>query len=151
MRNSMLLICSLGLAGLATAFAADPFIGTWKMDPRSDEGAPKSELYTISPEGSDGVRLTKDVVGGKGTSNHAGGMCKFDGKDYPVTGHLLPDATRAVKRINSHTWVVTLKSAGKLVHETREVVSEDGKTLTATGAFSANGQTHDFTAIYTRQ
>jgi hypothetical protein len=145
----------LGLALAATAFAADPFIGTWKMDPRSDEGAPKSELYTISPEGSGAVRLTKDVVGSKGTPNHAGGVCKFDGKDYPVTGHLLPDATRAVKRISPHTWVVTLKSAGKVVHETREVVSDDGKTLTATGtvssAFSASGQAHGFTAIYTRQ
>ena len=94
-------------------------------------------------------------MGSKGTSNHAGGMCKFDGKDYPVTGHLLPEATRAVKRINAHTWIVTLRSAGKLVHETREVVSDDGKTLTATGtvsgAFSANGQAHDFTMIYTRQ
>ena len=65
------------------------------------------------------------------------------------------EAAREVKRINAHTWVVTLKSAGKLVHETREVVSDDGKTLTATGtvsaAFSANGQAHDFTMIYTRQ
>jgi hypothetical protein len=146
----------LGLLLAATASAADPFIGTWKMDPaRSDVTTPKSETYVVAPEGLDSIRLTRDYVGTNGASHHNTGTCKFDGKAYPVTGHSLPGATRAVKRIDARTWVVTLKSEGKLVHESKDVVSEDGNTLTMTGtisnAFSANQQTHAFTMVYARQ
>ena len=156
MRNTTLILCSLSFVLCATAAAADPFVGTWKMDPaRSSVIAPKSETYVVTLADSGAVTLTKDYVGSSGASHHNTTKCKLDGKDYPVTGHQLPGATRAVKRIDPHTWQVTLKSAGKLVNETREVVSDDGNTLTVTGivtgAFATDGQTHDIKTIYTRQ
>ena len=156
MRNSMLVVYALGLALSVFALTADPFIGTWEVDPaRSGVLAPKSEVYTVTADGSDGVRLTKDSVGFTGVSHHAVGTCKFDGKDYPVTGHSLPDATRSVKRIDAHTWKIILKSEGKLVSETREVVSDDGTTLTVTGtvsgAFTVNGKTYEVMTVYQRK
>jgi hypothetical protein len=156
MRNFMLVVYSVGVTVCAFASVADPFIGTWEMDPaRSGASSPKSEIYAVTPDGSNAVRLTKDYVGGKGVSHHATGTCKFDGKDYPVTGHSLPGATRAVKRINAHTWEVTLKSEGKIVTETREIVSDDGSTLTVTGTvrgtFATDGQTHEIMTVYRRK
>lgn len=154
MRNSLPILFSLGLALSAIASAADAFTETWKFDPsrsKSTGSQSRSEIYTLAPEGSDGVAITKDEVSSNGAAHHITGTCKFDGKDYPVTGHPLPDATRAVRRINSHTWETTLRSAGTVVREAREVVSDDGNTLTATGRMTLNGNMKDFTTVYTRQ
>ena len=154
MRNAALILYSLGLALSVTAWAADPFVGTWKFDPKQSKSSgnqPRSEIYRIAAKGSAGVALTKEYVSSNGVPHHITGTCKFDGRDYPVTGHPLPDATRALKRIDAHTWEMTLRSAGKPAQETREVVSNDGNTLTVTGTVTVSGQIHDFTMIYTRQ
>ena len=137
------------------AYGADPFIGTWKMDhqqSKTGSSPPRSsETYTIASDGSDGVVLTKDYVTANGVSSHITGACKFDGQAYPVTGHPLPGATRALKRVNSHTWETTLRSKGKIVEEARETLSEDGKTLTRAGTITINGvKHHDFTWVYKR-
>jgi hypothetical protein len=155
-------LAPLVLALSIPAYGADNFIGTWKMDPQQSKmtfvkdpgGSPTtwSETYTIASDGSDGVILTKDYVSPQGVSSHIVGACKFDGKDHRVAGHPLPGATRALKRVNSHTWETTLKSEGKIVQEAREVVSEDGNTLTVTGTMMINGvKHHDFISVYKRK
>jgi hypothetical protein len=56
----------------------------------------------------------------------------LDGKDNPVKGSPVPNATTALKRIDGRTLEAVNKVDGKVVTTTRVVVSADGKTLTAT-------------------
>ena len=58
---------------------------------------------------------------------------RFDDKDYPVSG--APPAgieTMAVKRVDAKTMQATGKKAGKIVLTATNVLSDDGKQLTAT-------------------
>lgn len=153
---SCAVLAPLVLVLAIVASGADPFVGTWELDPQHSKtgGSPpaSSETYTIASDGSDGVILTKDYVSSKGVSYHITGACKFDGKECPVAGHPLPGATRILKRLNSQTWETTLRSESKIVEEAREVVSEDRETLTRTGTITINGvKHHDFTWVYKRK
>jgi hypothetical protein len=115
----------------ASAFAADPVVGEWKLNLEKStfsDKAPKSATRVYA-ETADGTTLDQKMVGadGKETTMHT--VTKLDGKDHPVTGN--PDAdTVAGKRIDGLTSQFTLKKGGKVVGTVHRVVSADSKTLT---------------------
>jgi hypothetical protein len=149
------LLLALGVCFLnaAAAVAADPQIGTWKLNEAKSKispGAPKNNTVIYEPAG-DQVKITVDGVDGKGQPMHHVWTGKFDGKDYAVTGDPTAD-TRAYKRVNEHTLTFDQKKGGKVVTTGRVVVAADGKsrTVTTSGA-NAEGQKISTTAVYDRQ
>jgi len=82
-------------AGLAL-YAADPNLGTWKLNESKSKLAPsgaKNTLVVYTAVG-DSVKVTLDGVDWKGQTFKAEWTGKYDGKDYPVTGNPTTD-TRA--------------------------------------------------------
>ncbi len=139
--------------GLTVCFAANPHLGTWKLNEAKSKfspGAPKN--LTVSYEAvGDNIKATLDGVDGAGKPTHNEWTGKFDGKDYPVTGD--PDSDeRSYKMIDDHTLEVTVKKAGKVTITGRIVISADGKSRTiTTTATDAAGKKIKSTAVYDKQ
>ena len=143
----------LCLVGAAVCFAADPNMGTWKLNEAKSKlapGAPKNHTVVYEAAGEN-VKITVDGIGGDGKPVHHEWTGKFDGKDYPVTGDPSSDA-RSYTKIDDRTLAFTAKKGGKVTTTGRVVVAADGRsrTVTASGTDS-KGQKISSTAVYDKQ
>ncbi|MDP9064508.1 MAG: hypothetical protein M3O06_01435 [Pseudomonadota bacterium] len=150
---SLIMLAAVLLAG--PAFAADPIVGTWKLNTEKSKMSSHAAM-------SGGTRVYKETDGmytldqkmtgadGKETSNR---VQYRDGQEVKqntaaATG---PDATLA-KKVDANTWDFDLKKDGKIVGHVHRVVSADGKTLTIHNkGMQLNGSTGDETLVFDRQ
>jgi hypothetical protein len=135
------------------ADAADPVVGTWKLNTTKSSGSvptPKSETRTYAAA-PDGVALTWTRVAADGKESVVKTTFKYDGKDYPVTGSPDFDALSA-KKIDANTIESKQSRKGKPIGTTTRTVSADGKTLTLVSKLTtANGTLADTNWVYDRQ
>jgi hypothetical protein len=104
----------LAFAAGTAAFAADPHMGTWKLNEAKSKigpGAPKNNTVVYEAAG-DNTKVTVDGVDGTGQPLHNVWTGKFDGKEYPVTGDANADM-RSYTRVNERTLTFTQKKGGK--------------------------------------
>ena len=121
------------IVGTATCLAADPHMGTWKLNEAKSKitpGTPKFNTVTFKSM-SGNVKVTGDGIDAKGNPMHVEWTGKFDGKDYPIAGDPAAD-TRSYKKVDDRTLEVTVKKNDKVTVTARTVVSADGKSRTAT-------------------
>jgi hypothetical protein len=139
-------------AGLAL-YAADPQMGTWKLNEAKSKLAPSGARNNVVIYSADGdkVKVTIDGVDWQGKTFRDEWMGKFDGKDYPVGGAPLGDS-RSYTKVDANTLSFTGKSGGKIIFTGTTTVSPDGKTRTVTtSATDAQGKTFSTTAVYDKQ
>ncbi len=151
--RATVLTLALCFVGVAVCFAADAFIGTWKLNEAKSNfspGAPKNTTVVYEVVG-DNVKVTIDGIDGDGKPIRNEWTGKFDGKDYPVTGDSSSDA-RALKKIDDHTLTFDVKKGGKVITSGRIVLSADGKTRTVTTTGTdPKGNKITGTAVYDKQ
>jgi hypothetical protein len=139
------------LAG-AACFAANPQMGTWKLNEAKSKLSPggtknntvvyQSVLFQ--------TKVTIDGTDAKGKPTHNEWTGKFDGKDYPVTGDPSSD-TRAIKQIDDHNYELTIKKGGKLTMTGKAIISADGKSRTVTVRGANAGKMVESTSVYDKQ
>ena len=140
--NAMVLGAALCFAAATASFAADPNVGTWKLNEAKSKipaGASKNltVVYTVA---GDSYKCVVDGVDGAGKPTHNEWTGKFDGKDYAVTGDPTGD-TRAYTTVNDRTLAMTVKKAGAVTMTGQIVVSADDKTRTvSTSGTDSNGK-----------
>ena len=146
-----LTLCAVGVAtGVA---AADPNLGTWKLNAAKSKlapGTPKNDTVVYEAVG-DNVKITVDGTDGAGKPQHNEWTGKFDGKNYPVTGDPTLDS-RAYTRVDERTLTFANRLAGKVILTGRMSVSADGKTrtVTVTGTDAAGKQISS-TSVFDKQ
>jgi hypothetical protein len=120
------------LAG-AVCFAADPQMGTWKLnEAKSKITAGTLKFTTVTFKSTFGkVKVTGDGIDADGKPVHSEWTGNFDGKDYSVTGDPISD-TRSYTKVDDRTLHLTVKKGGKVIDTGRMVVSADGKSRTVT-------------------
>jgi hypothetical protein len=103
---------------------------------------------TVTREASDGgVKQTVTGERPDGTAVNASYTAKYDGKEVQVTGNS-PYDTIAIKQVNANTLTEERKKTGGSYKATsRIVVSNGGKTMTAT-AKGTNADGKEFTQSY---
>jgi hypothetical protein len=140
------------LAGGA-CYAADPQMGTWKLNEAKSKftaGTTKNTMVTYEAAG-DQVKVTVNGVNAKGASTHNQWTGRYDGKNYPVTGDSNSDA-RSYKKINDRTLELTIWNHGRVTGTGRIVLSADGKSRTVTtSGTDAKGKSFKSTAVYDKQ
>jgi len=151
--RTILLTVATCFVAVAMSFAANPNIGTWKLNEA------KSKIPAMTPKNTkvvyeavgDSLKVTVDGTDAEGKPAHNEWTGKFDGKDYPITGDPAADA-RSYKAVDDHTTELTNKKAGKVTLSGRIVISADGKsrTLTASGT-DAHGMKMEYVAVYDKQ
>src|SRR5438067_1060273 len=140
------------LAGSA-CLAADPQMGTWKLNEAKSKITPgtlkNTQVVYSSMLGQ--VKIKSDGIDANGKPMHVEWSGKFDGKDYPVTGDPNAD-TRSYRKVDDRTLEVTIKKGGKVTVASRTVVSADGKNRTAniTGT-TPNGKKFKNVAVYDKR
>ena len=134
--------------------AADPIVGTWKMNVAKSKfnpgPAPKSSTATYAEDG-DWLVLKVDGVSADGKPVTRNSRFKLDGKEYPYDspyGKGMIAGKKTGERRGMAT--VTLNSGGSYTQQT--VISADGKTRTiTTNGKNAQGQAMNNTVVYERQ
>jgi len=154
-RTIALTVATVALCFVAATlcYAADANVGTWKLNEAKSKFAPGSSknITVVYEEVGDNVKVTIDGTDGAGKPTHNEWTGKVDGKDYPVTGDSNADA-RSLKKVDDHTWVVSVKKDGKVTITGRIVVSADGKARTVTTTSTdAMGKKVKNTAVYDKQ
>jgi hypothetical protein len=151
--RNILLTMGLCFVAAALAFAANPNMGTWKLNEAKSKipaGATKNNTVVYEAAG-DSIKVTVDGVDGDGKPLHTEWTGMFDGKDYPLTGDPTAD-TRSYKKIDDHTNELTNKKNGKVISWGRIVVAADGKSRTVTvSGTDAKGKKVKYTAAYDKQ
>lgn len=141
------------VAGFGQYGAADPQMGTWKLNEARSKLNPRAAKVTTvvyAPAG-DGVKITVDGVDQDGKAVHDEWTGKFDGKDYPVTGDPRSDM-RSYRKIDDHTLELTVKKTGNVVTGGFIVISADRKSRTAIVMTSdATGRKAPIIAVYDKQ
>ena len=142
-------------AGIALAFAADPNMGTWKLNEGKSKfmpGATKNHTVVYAPAAGDMVKVTVDGVDKDGKAEHNEWTGKFDGKDYKVVGSTGLADTRSYTKVDANTLDMTLKKDGKVVGTGKITVSADGKSRTVTTMATDPKMTAmNNTAVYDKQ
>jgi len=127
---------TLALCFLAAAagFAADPQMGTWKLNESKSKFTPgtgKNTMVVYKDAMGGKVKITTDGIDAHGKATHSEWTGKFDGKDYSVTGD--PNAEmRSYTKLDDRTLDFTVKKGGKITVTGRVVVAADGKSRTVT-------------------
>jgi hypothetical protein len=151
--KAIVLALVLGFSGLAFGFAADAFMGTWKLNEGKSKlsaGVPKNNTVIYEAAG-DSIKITVDGTDADGKPAHSEWTGKFDGKDYPVTGDPTADV-RTYKQVNDHTLSFTNKKDGKATLTGRVVISKDGKSRTVkVSGTDSTGKKVSGTSVYEKQ
>jgi hypothetical protein len=151
--RATLLTLALCFVAAAVCFAADGFIGTWKLNEAKSKlspGTPKNSTVVYEAAG-DNVKVTIDGTDSDGKPSHNEWTGKFDGKDYPVTGDPSSDS-RSLKKISAHRLTFAVKKGDKVTTTGRIVLSADGRTRTVTTTVTdSKGKKVSGTAVYDKQ
>jgi hypothetical protein len=117
----------------AACFAADPQMGTWKLNEAKSKITPGTlrNTHVVYSSMLGQVKIKADGIDANGKPSHTEWSGKFDGKDYPVTGDPNSDA-RSYTKVNERTLTTTNKKNGKVTVTGQIVVSADGKSRTVT-------------------
>jgi len=152
-RNTLAALTVLLTATAATS-AANPLMGTWKLNEGKSKfapGATKNTTVTYTPAKGDMIKCTVDGVDKDGKPIHWTWVGKFDGKPYQIKGSPSFD-TLTYKPVKDRTNKTTARKAGKVVMTGTITVAKDGKSrvVTLTGT-DANGQKFTNTTYYDKQ
>jgi hypothetical protein len=140
------------LAGVR-CFAADPQMGTWKLNEGKSKITPGTLKNTsvVYKSMFGNVKVTTDGIDANGKPAHSEWSGKFDGKDYPVTGDPNQD-TRSYTKVNDRTLAFTVKKNGKVIATGRVVVAADGKNRSvAVNGTTPKGKKFKNVAVYDKQ
>jgi hypothetical protein len=141
---------AVSFAAVTACFAANPQMGTWKLNEGKSKVAPgmgKSTTVIYSEEG-DKIKVTVDGVDKDGKPTHGVWVGKWDGKAYDAKGNLAWDSA-AYKVVNDHTNDITTMKDGKVLWTGQVTVSKDGKSRTVTvNGTDANGKKFTSKAVY---
>jgi len=147
-------IVALSVMAAAACFAANPQMGTWKLNEARSKLAPDMGKNTtvVYSEQKDKIKVTIDGVGKDGKPRHSVWVGKFDGKAYPVNGNNIPVNSIAYRVINDRTNEVTAMKDGKLMWSGKIEVAADGKSRTATiNGTDENGKKFKSKAVYDKE
>jgi hypothetical protein len=134
----------LPLLILATAWAADPFVGNWKLNvAKSDFGSgPKAQSGSTTYEvGSGGYMYSSETVYSEDHKAGLRGPVQFDGtvNEGGLDGRAVTFVSKKIDD-NSYEVILTDKETGKVSHTFKYTVTPDSKTLTFTWMKSGEDQ-----------
>src|SRR2546425_25265 len=137
-------------AATAACFAANPHMGTWKLNEAKSKLVPGMGKNTtvVYAEQKDKIKVTVDGVDKDGKPTHSVWVGKFDGKAYSAKGNM-PFNSIAYKVVNDRTNDITAMKDGKMIWSGTITVAADGKSRTVTiNGTDADGKKFKGKAVY---
>jgi len=130
----VIVIFALVVMAAACTTAADPWTGTWKLNPEKSK-APggriphPTSINIIKVEGNT-MTMVADHTDTAGNTEHVEYTATLDGKEYPVTSTPAGSGTYTIslQKIDDRTREF-VEVIGTFTIQGRDVLSEDGKTF----------------------
>ena len=148
-----LMALALSFMAAGACFAANPHLGTWKLNEAKSKlqpGMGKNSMVTYTEE-KDKIKVTVEGVDKEGKPTHSVWVGKFDGKAYPAKGNLSWNSA-AYKAVNDRTNEITTMKDGKTLWTGKITVSADGKSRTVTiNGTDEKGKKYKATAVYDKE
>jgi len=148
----MLLAAMLAVA--TSAWAADPTLGTWKLNLAKSGYIPgpapirETRVYTRS---ANGVALTITTTNAGGKTGTVKITVAEDQKSHPVSDNPDFDTVR-LEHVDAFTVHSTMTKSGVIVAAGTRTVSKDLKTMTIEQKGKrANGRMYNFLSVYEKQ
>jgi hypothetical protein len=141
---------ALSFAAAAASFAANPHMGTWKLNEAKSKipAGMNKNMTVVYTEQKDKMKVEVNGVDKDGKPTHGVWVGNADGKAYKTKGNLAWDAA-VYKVVNDHTYEITTMKGGKVFSNGKSTVSADGKTRTvATEGTGADGKKFKSKAVY---
>ena len=157
MKTSLSLLVLAAVFFASPAFAADPVVGTWKLNVAKSKFSAGAELTAgtrVYTEANGLYTLDQKLTGadGKEKSNRAQYQNGKDVKQATAAAAAAAADTTFAKKIDANTWDFDLKKDGKVVGHVHRVVSADGKTLTVNNTgMQLSGVMGDGTLVFDKQ
>src|SRR5438094_8069909 len=152
--RTMLVAGTVWLATAVMALAANPHLGTWKLNESKSKlapGGPKNNTVSYTEAKNGMIKVTVEGVDKDGKSIHWTWDGKFDGKSYKAKGNSEFDML-ALKPVNDRTNNLTGTKNGKVVATGTITVAKDGKSrLVNTSGTDANGKKVTDKAYYDKE
>jgi len=154
MRKALLLFAVLGLAG--SLWAADPIIGTWKLN------IAKSKYPPNVPVAKEITEVYREIEGGQieltSTVTEKDGSTTLLKLTWPVQGGVAkvlqgdPAGTTWVETLIAGEWYATYLRDGKQFQTRHKAISKDGKTMRHTiRAADTQGKPFEILIVFDRQ
>jgi len=154
MMKTRIAVMALTLSFMAAGacFAANPHLGTWKLNEAKSKIAPETgkNNTVVYTEMKDKIKVTVEGVDKDGKPRHGVWVGKTDGKAYKTEGNMLWDAM-AYKVVNDHTYELTAMKGGKVLSSGKSTVSADGKSRTTTMSGTIDGKKFNNKAVYDKE
>jgi hypothetical protein len=164
MKRSLLLLAVLAISAVASGpvmaqamMPANPFLGSWKMNPAKSKftgvAGPKSLSREVVAQG-EGAKFTYSGVAADGKAIDYSFTSNYDGKDSAITGSGAPGGADAIaiKRTGANTTEAVLKKDGKEIGKSSSSVSKDGKVATTKGSGKGpDGKDYSTVVVYDKQ
>ena len=139
MTIKVMCVAAAALSFGISAFAADPSVGTWKLNLEkstySPDPPPMSSTIVIETSGDKGVKVNVETINAKGAKIKISYSATYDGKEYPFNQSgpgSAANQTVAFKQIDPQTVARTNYVDGNPAGKELWVVSKDGKVRTVT-------------------
>ena len=135
MRKVILLIAICSLS--STLWAADPIIGTWKMNPAkskfpSPQLTQKEQTEVYREIGNGRIELTYRSISNDGALNLEVFIFPAQGGTADVVKGAVAGRTYIETKFSTNEWYATCLENGKQLWVLHKAISKDGKTLTKT-------------------
>jgi hypothetical protein len=148
--KTILVILTVCLATGTACLAANPHMGTWKLNEKKSKamaGMGKNNTVTYSEQG-DKIKVTIDGTDKDGKPTHGVWIGKFDGKAYTVKGNV-PFSSMGYRVVNDRTNYIQALKDGKMAWSGTITVAKDGKTRTVLiHGTDANGKKFTNKSVY---
>ena len=132
MTTNLMKLVALLLCLAVGLWAADPWLGTWKLNvakSKLDPGSPLKSSVTTSEMVGDQMKTTMEPEMTTGEKLKMSWIGKLDGRDYPVQGAPF-SRTLALRVLSPTVREEIYKSDGKFNFAARGVLAKDGKSVT---------------------
>jgi hypothetical protein len=161
MRKAMLLLAVFGLVG--TVWAADPIIGTWKLNVAKSEFSPAylamlAAMKREAPKG--GTEIYREVAGDQielsfkdlaGESSSIKYIWPRQGGNATVQGGT-GEVSYVETLVEPGEWYVTFLRDGKQLGVIHKTISKDGKTMRQIHrTINAEGKPYEYITVHDKQ
>jgi hypothetical protein len=146
-------VVAAALCAASSALAADPVIGSWKLNVAKSKFSPGPALKAstrVYTEDKGLYTLEQRVTSADGNETLVRSYYR-NGKEEKQTGNPLADSIVA-KRIDANSWDFQLKTDGKVTGNVHRVVAHDGKSMIVHNTGKPDGGVkYDDTLLFEKQ
>jgi hypothetical protein len=150
----LLLGCGMALSAQSPTGVADPWIGTWKLDPSQSQfhnPAPKEQTVRVDSVNQGPIRYTVSGTDADGKAFLESYDGKADGQSYPMAINGLEGGQIAYQKVSDHELTAQGKMSDGTTVANTIILSPDGNTITVKSHRTDSKGTYDDTAVLVKQ